>query len=827
MASSWLDQRNPVQIGLACLGRALLVMGAAGCRDALGVNGFKVGNQVDNPCGALEVLVGDACQRAGVAHCGTGFDDDGRGGCTPILPPEPCPAGAPAHIGEKACAYLTPIQCLNTRFPTIEKPVGKVVYVDPSEAAGGDGSMDRPFASIEDAIASGSTDSASPPLSIALAAGRYATNLVLGRKVQLVGSCPDRPRPGNTPHLTTLVGSPTGATIEIGPGADGSSIEGVEITGGSTGVEVSGAHDIAITSVSIHDTAGHGIAFDDVKGAASGVVKRSLIDHAHDAGVSTYGAALTLEDTEVRNTSPTYAGGRAVGVMSGASRFFMGSDPSVRTPAQLTLTGSFIHHHAGAGVLVDVANAAIDRTVISDIGPGQLGRGAGIEARANALHRRPTMLKVTSSVIERAHDVGVRIWNADASLEDTVIRDVGADQTSRCLGNGIRARYDLLRDLDLARDQDITQRLKVSRSVIELAHQAAVHVEGGGAIVEDSILRGTLVDPCHSGFGDGLAGYASPAAAPTIDLRRTRIEGNGRAAAAAWSGNLALTDSVLECNGLGPVESGPGAISVQRSICGCENVWRPCEATRRDIAPSLLGGHGCVAGDGTACTRGCVGPVTEQGGSIPGATAWIYDHEEIASVITDDKGCYEIEGIPKNERYVAAIASETAMTGMLMGTPLADDSHTPFRSTLVPAELIELSMAAFLGPLDTSQGSLLAMSECKSPRMALEGNYCTNDQGLTMDLSPGPARGPQYENDSGFADATLTSTVSSHTFFENIPPGEHFVAYHPPPGKTMSCAPSEGGTGWPTDKPNVFKIYLEESFAVLGGELICAISDAP
>lgn len=768
---------------------ALLAVSAPilGCRDILGVNDFSMGAWVENPCGSVQVLVNGRCQDAGVSICGQGFAKGADGGCTPVLPAAACPPGWSAHVGSTTCGFAGAL-CESARSATLAQGVGSTVYVDVAAAAVGDGSAQRPFATIAEALASNPGE-----LTLVLAAGVYPENVsISGRRVLLVGQCTDQ---------TILQGK-----VAFGPGADGSQVVALAMTGGSAGVTVSGAKDVQLAVLWLHDLAGPAVVFDDVEGAASGRILLCLIDRARDAGISAYGATLAIEDSQIANTLPLREGERAVGILAGASPSFHGSDGSVRVPATLTLRRVIVNGSLGDGVLLDPANAEIADTVISDVGPDARGRAAGIETRAHSVGRIPTALVISRSLIERAHDVGIRSWNADLSLEDTVVREVGGEQSGRCRGNGIRARYDLVRDRDLG------TRLAVHRSLIEGTRQAALHIEGGAALVEDSILRGSLAEPCRADFGDGLAAYASAIGPATVTLRRTRIERSARAAIASVGGIVTAEASSFECNTLGAAGSD---ITLSASLCGCNGSWQTCRLEGATLSSSLFGGQGCNANDDTVCYRQCTG-------AVAGATAWIFDHDEIASVLTDDQGCAQLEGAPIDEPCIFAQVTEGYANAMGMAPALSADATAAERTELIPITLNDLSMMPNLfGPRDLRTGTLLVVRVCRAPRLSVT-DPCVGLTGITVELSPGPAEGPLYARASGLPDRSQTASVSQDTFFVNVAAGAHVVTLKPPDGSALAC--EIAAAGWHTEQPNSYRVYIEPSYSVYGVELLCSLS---
>jgi hypothetical protein len=80
---------------------------------------FSAGLPHDMPCPPGELLLedGKTCQKAGVppSACGAGFLPDGKDGCEPILPADPCPKGQMAVPGDTECHKVAPRRALFRR----------------------------------------------------------------------------------------------------------------------------------------------------------------------------------------------------------------------------------------------------------------------------------------------------------------------------------------------------------------------------------------------------------------------------------------------------------------------------------------------------------------------------------------------------------------------------------------------------------------------------------------------------------------------------------------------------------------------------------------
>src|SRR5262249_46228686 len=155
---------------------------------------------------------------------GDGFEADGALGCNAILPTADCAEGQTALPGETACHPL--VDCGQGDFGDVPVDVG-TQRVNAAYAGGNsDGSAARPWTTIADEIAA-----ASPGAIVAIAAGTYAEDVVVGSKaVRLWGRCPE---------MVEVAGSGNIAAIRIQ--ADGAEVRGLAVRGSGGGVVVTGA----------------------------------------------------------------------------------------------------------------------------------------------------------------------------------------------------------------------------------------------------------------------------------------------------------------------------------------------------------------------------------------------------------------------------------------------------------------------------------------------------------------------------------------------------------------------------------------------------------
>jgi len=231
-------------------------------------------------CDAGEHAVDGVCHPAGIAPdaCGTGFTSTNDGACAPILPETPCPPGEIAVPGETACHVLA--DCGSE--PWGEAPSDPTTrFVDGAYAGtGSDGSEGKPFRTIQAAV-----DAAAPGAVVAIAAGTYTENvLVVGKSVVLSGRCPG---------MVELVGGDP-AAIEIGAEASGTHVRTLAIRGTSTGIAVTGAKDVVIERVWIHDLPHPGLWVESLFAPSNVTLDRAIVEGTKAVGIYITNANATV-----------------------------------------------------------------------------------------------------------------------------------------------------------------------------------------------------------------------------------------------------------------------------------------------------------------------------------------------------------------------------------------------------------------------------------------------------------------------------------------------------------------------------------------------------
>jgi hypothetical protein len=454
----------------------LLIAAASGCGDegeteAPPVGGCAPGDYVapdgscaapglpaDMACAPGEWLNG-ACVPAGVPPdgCGAGFVHDGDRGCEAVLPPTPCLAGSMAVPGETSCREIAP--CPEGKWGDI--PVeANTEYVDASYVGPSNGSAAQPWTTIEDGI-----DAAQPYAVVAVAAGSYVEELTIVRPLRLWGTCPSRVLlrgPGNL-----------GVILVDGISAGGTEMHRIGVTSDGDAIIVRDAGNILLSEVWLHDNAGIGLGVRGFNGETVRV-ERSLIEHNNEYGILLGGGELTIDASVIRDTG-------VVGPLSGGVGLLSEGDGSEN---RVLIRGSLLERNASFGVLAAGSSADIERTVIRDtlpLGP-EFTAGSGLLVTGDPPPGLRGNLALRTSIVERNTRTGVVLFDSDATIDATVVRDTAADETN-VFGRGISATT--LTD---------GSTLALTASLVERNHSGGVAFFGSTGTVHASVVRSVVPD---------------------------------------------------------------------------------------------------------------------------------------------------------------------------------------------------------------------------------------------------------------------------------------------------------------------------------------------
>jgi len=853
---------------------AVLVWGPAfgslGCGKLLGIDEYAVGLPSTPACGEGAVRVNGECVTVGVpsSECAaTKFVSDEHQGCDPILPPAPCP-GELAQPGNGKC--VEPYSCTSSGY---QRPFlsGGNWYVRADAALGGNGTVDAPFQKISDALEA--TESEVDP-NILVASGEYHENLIITHKLSIQGNCPLDAGTRLSPS------SPAEPAVTFTVDAGGAELDFVKIVDGTTGIFVDGAATVFLNNDVITFPNGPGIRLDDRKSdAASVTIGGTVIEGALGAGVIAHGGRIEINGGTIRDTRDPGPGKDACGVCirssgvvpllppdTGGAVFW---DPRQSAQPSLIISGTLIENNAGAGVSVIGASATISQSVVRSTGSATAAGRVGIDVSERSFGQVPASLELVQSLVEGVTATGVRGHDATITIDRSVIRDVGGASdggNKRCLGNGVRARWD--HDPDPALFGSPT--LVVESSLVERTHEAGIFVEGGSASIKRTVVRDTAADPCAGGLGDGIVVHALPnitdLARSSLTVEESRIDGSARSAVAAFQGaSVDLKASAL-LGGSALHALPDSSLTLAEAFCGESGAvtWQACAPTHAALEPALLGGAGCVADDDTFCAAYCGvnSAIATTPVGVPGLRWWSLDHDEVAPMVTDEHGCLYLEGLPRNREVLLGTASRVPpanvaftnesysfayVAGQALNTIFGnEDVREPptlplYEGYATLGFFIGLlhGTATNIGPVpdfdvDMTTSPNLGVWICGAhPEQAPEGTDVCRDPGravtdvvVSLDPPIDPTLGPYYADGTVpvVGDAyTHESSLGALAVFLNVPPGERRVVLKAADipensGKTLDCTIDAGkglGSGaWTEERtPNVFRQVLVPGFA--------------
>lgn len=781
---------------------APLWIAVSGCQLVFGYEDFSEGGtgHLSLPCdaGKAHAETGE-CVTVGATSCGYGFSPREFGECTPILPSVPCAPGDAALPGSSECESLAFLPCPSGKYPP-QGSASDAVHVDATATGTPDGTESRPYETIGAALAATQGD-----VTLLVAAGTYDESLSIeGRVVDLAGACAAR---------VELRSSQEGAVIRFGAGSTGSRIQGVRVTSGNPGIEISGADDVTVSEVVVSGTSGSGIEVNDVAsvepGTASATIERTLIENATGFGLAIFGAKVLVERSVIRGTRALGDGNRGDGIAAYSSptlHWDSEGDPFRRVGGEVTVTRSVILENHEAGIFGQGATVKVTETLVDGTLPDVDGEGRGVWVEGTPASDVPSDLQIEASVIRGSSDVGIRIRNASAMVDGTTVTDSGASDA--CRGTGIRVRQ----DMDLPEPAPVT----VRASTVARSHETGVLVEGGRVELYHVLIDDTRAEGCSGRFGDGIAAYPSAIGAGELTVQSTRIGNSARAGVAAFGPRVTLERVSLDCTTV------YGDVAVQDSACGCEGVAEHCRSGGRALDSALLGLDGCAGDEARVCVEACFRQSLVSSSVLPGATVWIHGHDEISSRLSDELGCATLGGITPEAQFIVGAAKQTVVPGLGMINAVSQGLFkVRTDAVMVPNDQIPIGEVYF-GPRDV-RGSVLAHFRACGPGPS-SGTACAGVVGATVELA-GPPSTPVFFDASNAPDPTAESFVGSDVVFPHLAAGTFDVHVRAPEGvEGLDCRTVPGEYGWGIDgQPNTFRFRTEPGYATLAGVVDCEI----
>ncbi len=475
--------------------------------------------------------------------------------------------------GETKCREVSP--CGTGPWGSI--PVdATTIYVDASydtTVGPSDGTKAHPFKTVQ-----AGADAAGSGAVVAIAAGKYLENVRLAKPVRLIGVCPS---------AVALEAATEEPALVVSSGASGSSVRALSVTGKGEGIRALGAN-FTIDRVRVHDTGRYGVVAAGSKttevtltgslveqASAAGVtgatakvtvdksvirdtrphtdgnygqgiyvdqratllVRGSLVERNHEAGLEVFGANVTVEGSVVRGTKARVTG------LIGGDGIFSAFDRGVR--ANVVVRGSLIEKNESSGLLLIGIDAIVEDTVVRDNQPSPRDRtfGQGIILRDQKVTKARTVLQLRRSVVERNFEVGVFLDGSEATIEQTIVRETKSQLASGTLGSGIYAQD------NFATKQPA--KLVVRGALVEKNRGNGVAGAGSDVTVEGSVVRDNEPQTKDQKFGTGITiiGSADTGAAGVLIVRGTFVRGNREVGVLAGGATALIEGCVVEDTG--------------------------------------------------------------------------------------------------------------------------------------------------------------------------------------------------------------------------------------------------------------------------------------
>jgi hypothetical protein len=193
---------------------------------------------------------------------------------------------------------------------------------------------------------------------------------------------------------------------------------------------------------------------------------------------------------------------------------------------------------------------------------------------------------VRSSLVEENRDNGMRVSNADATIEGVLVRGTLPRETDGHGGSGMSIHLSCVAEIC---NPASPATAFVRGSVVEENHDLGVVVLGSEATLVGLHVRSTLARPVDDFFGDGVS-VASIAAPASATVTGSRVEASARAGLSNFGASVALGASVLTCNAFDLTgdnyrEQPFHFENIGDNACGCPDPVATCKAQSVGLEP--------------------------------------------------------------------------------------------------------------------------------------------------------------------------------------------------------------------------------------------------
>jgi hypothetical protein len=253
-------------------------------------------------------------------------------------------------------------------------------------------------------------------------------------------------------------------------------------------------------------------------------------------------------------------------------------DAAEFVPGSVVVRGSVVERAHETGLAVVAATASIESTLVRAIDPrpdGVMGRGIGAEV--DPLTGTAADLQLVNTLVERCHEFGVFVTGSRVSIERSTVRDIFARPSDGAGGVGIA--------IQMSFETGAPSEATIADSLVERTQQSGLSVIGATANIFDVVVRDSLPDD-NGAFGDGVlavaAFYDGQVVPTTVHLESSLVENSARAGLLSFATTVRLKDDQFECNTIDlngePFEGIAFVIEdLGGNVCGCNGTSSACK----------------------------------------------------------------------------------------------------------------------------------------------------------------------------------------------------------------------------------------------------------
>jgi len=362
------------------------------------------------------------------------------------------------------------------------------------------------------------------------------------------------------------------ASVLVREGASGTEIHNLGITGTAptaTGLAVSGAEEVVVEGVWVHDVLGYGIEAVNALGPTSVTLRHSLVERNEATGVVVFASVVSLTDMVIRDNGllpPTPRSARGIDVET---------DDDQALGATVEIRHSVVERHFDHGINLSGAQGVIDSTLVRDTlarpSDGLFGRGIGIQRDpATGL---VAAVAVTSTVVEGNTDAGIFVYGANATLTGVVASDTRA-RPDQDFGRGI--------NVQAGAGADTGSNVTLQASLIARTFDVGLFTMASTVDVAGLWIRDVAARPGDALFGDGIVTHSGN----TLALVDSLIQRTARAGLGAFDAAASLRATRIGCSAF-PLTTEAGALTEEGNVlCACPVE----EATDQDVCKAVQAG---------------------------------------------------------------------------------------------------------------------------------------------------------------------------------------------------------------------------------------------